>query len=292
MRVVCPACHGHLVVEQEDARCVECERIYPRVEGFLGLIPALTSQHGKQRAYFDAEFAQYGAYEIENWRQSFLDRIFAALELEPELDRYLDIGVGGSGATVIEAARRGVEAWGCDLSPAGVAQASRFAAEQRLAARSEFVLCSAEALPFPEASFSGVSAVALLEHLDDDHVAIAEIARVTKPGGRVWVMVPHAFRYMPPPVWPLYWWHDRRIGHKRHYTSEQLVRRFSAAGFAHLGTEYSAHPVKLAQFALDRLVPSRVDAKIRWWWRLEALDRRAVGRRWGALHLAAIFAKL
>jgi ubiquinone/menaquinone biosynthesis C-methylase UbiE len=291
MNVACPACHGQLVVEQDEAHCAACERVYPRVNGFLGLVPALTSQHGQQRAYFDAEFAQYRTYEIENWRQSFLDRIFAALELEPEQDRYLDIGVGGSGATVIEAARRGVESWGCDLSPAGIAQAARFAAEQGVAERSEFVLCSAEALPFPEESFSGVSAVALLEHLDDDDVAIAEIARVTKPGGRVWVMVPHAFRYMPPPVWPLYWWHDRRIGHKRHYTSEQLIDRFSAAGFTHLRTEYSAHPVKLVQYAVDKLVPSRVEAKLSWWWRLEALDRRASRRRWGALHLAALFTK-
>lgn len=292
MDPVCPACRGALREDDDGAWCLGCGRVFPRVNGFLTLVPALSAQHAHQREYFDAEFSRYDAYEIENWRQSFLNRIFSAVELEPGRDRYLDVGVGGSGATVIEAARKGVEAWGCDLSPAGIAQAHSFAQEQGVAERAQFVLCSAEALPFPDDSFSAVSAVALLEHLDDDNLAVAEIARVTRPGGRVWVMVPHAFRYMPPPVWPLYWWHDRRIGHKRHYTSAQLAQRFAAAGFAQVSTEYSAHPVKLIQYALDKAIPGSPEAKSRRWWRLEALDRRAAGRAWGALHLAALFRKL
>jgi hypothetical protein len=104
-------------------------------------------------------------------------------------------------------------------------------------------------------------------------------------------MVPHAFRYMPPPVWPLYWWHDRRIGHKRHYTAAQLEEAFAAAGLTSVRAEYIAHPVKLVQYALDRVAPLSRATKSRWWWRLESLDRRASGRAWGALHLAALFSR-
>jgi ubiquinone/menaquinone biosynthesis C-methylase UbiE len=290
--LVCPVCRGPLSGRDSVVECVSCGREYPRIRDLVALVPVLTRQHESQREYFDAEFAAYRTYTIENWRQSFIDRIFAALRLEPGDDRYLDVGVGGSGATVIEAARRGVESWGCDLSLGAISQARAFAETERVADRASFVVSSAESLPFPDASFTAVSAVALLEHLEDDGLAVREIARVTRPGARVWVMVPHAFWYMPPPIWPVYWWHDRRLGHKRHYTSAALGRLFSAAGFAHEETAYSAHPVKLLQHLLERVVPALRRSDSESWWRLERLDRRAAHRPWGALHLSALFRRL
>jgi ubiquinone/menaquinone biosynthesis C-methylase UbiE len=250
---------------------------------------ALSEQHRHQREYFDAEFAAYEEYRLENWRRSFIERIFAAVGVLEGAEPYLDVGVGGSGATVIEAGRRGIDAVGCDLSVPGVLVAHRFAVDQGVEDYTQFVVCAAEMLPFPDATFGSASAVALLEHLDDDRPAVMELARVLRPGGRVWLTVPHAFRYMPPPVWPLYWWHDRRIGHKRHYDEERLVRLCGEAGLVHVHTAYSAHPVKILQFAGARLLPRMRDPRSSVWWRLERLDRRAEGRRWGAMHLNAVF---
>lgn len=253
------------------------------------LVAGLSAQHEAQRAYFDAEFGAYEHYTLENWRASFVERIFAALGLPEGGGPYLDVGVGGSGATVIEAARRGVEAVGCDLSVEGVVRARGFAEAEGVAERASFVACAAERLPFPDHSVACASAVAVLEHLDDDGEAVRELARVLRPGGRVWVLVPHAFRYMPPPLWPFYWAHDRRIGHKRHYDERGLRALFEAHGLRHRATEYSAHPVKVVQLLGSLLVRSVREPGSRWWWRLERLDRRAVGRRWGALHVGAVF---
>jgi SAM-dependent methyltransferase len=193
---------------------------------------------------------------------------------------------------VIEAARRGVEAIGCDLAPSGVLAARRFAQQERVDGLSTFVACAAEALPFPDSSVGSASAVAVLEHLDDDRLAVSELTRVLKPGGRVWFTVPHAFRYMPPPVWPLYWWHDRRIGHKRHYDEGSLVRLCREAGLEHVATHFSAHPVKLLQAALAAVVPGLRRRGSRMWWALERLDRRAAGRALGAVHLSAVFRRI
>src|SRR5439155_26472201 len=146
-------------------------------------------QHLNQLEYFDAEFSGYAKYTFENWRLSYIERIFGALDVLDGGVPYLDVGVGGSGATVIEAARRGAEAVGCDLSPEGVLAPRRFAAEEGVQERAGFVVCAAEALPFPDRSFRSASAVAVLEHLDDDGPAVAELARVLEPGGRVWLMV-------------------------------------------------------------------------------------------------------
>jgi ubiquinone/menaquinone biosynthesis C-methylase UbiE/uncharacterized protein YbaR (Trm112 family) len=290
---VCPHCHGSLGDEDGGLRCGGCGSTYPLLDGIPLLLPqALSDQHRFQLQYFEAEFGEYDSYTLENWRLSYIERIFRTTGVLDGFAPYLDVGVGGSGATVIEAARRGVEAIGCDLAPSGVLAARRFAQQERVDGLSTFVACAAEALPFPDSSVGSASAVAVLEHLDDDRAAVAELARVLKPAGRVWFTVPHAFRYMPPPVWPLYWWHDRRIGHKRHYDEARLVSLCEEAGFEHIATHFSAHPVKLVQTALAAVVPRLRRRSSRMWWALERLDRRAAGRALGAVHLSAVFRRI
>jgi SAM-dependent methyltransferase len=287
---VCPRCLAPLSNHDDSVTCTGCGAAYRAVDGVPLLISdQLSEQQQFQLRYFEAEFSEYDSYALENWRLSYIERIFGATGVLEGRAPYLDLGVGGSGATVIEAARRGVPAIGVDLSPSGVLAARGFARREGVDGLADFAVCAAEAVPLPDASVGSASAVALLEHLDDDRAAVAELARVLKPGARVWLMVPHAFRYMPPPVWPLYWWHDRRIGHKRHYDEARLVRLGEEHGLEHVSTSYSAHPVKLLQAAATKLLPSLRQARSRSWWRLEELDRRASSRRWGALHLNAVF---
>jgi SAM-dependent methyltransferase len=290
---VCPRCQGSLEDEDGGLRCGGCGSTYPLLDGIPLLLPQdLSDQHRFQLQYFEAEFGAYDSYTLENWRLSYIERIFGATGVLDGFAPYLDVGVGGSGATVIEAARRGVEAIGCDLAPNGVLAARRFAQQERVDGLSTFVACAAEALPLPDASVGSASAVAVLEHLDDDRAAVTELARVLKPGCRVWFTVPHAFRYMPPPVWPFYWWHDRRIGHKRHYDEERLVSLCRKWGLEHIATHFSAHPVKLLQAALAVVIPGLRRRSSRTWWALERLDRRAAGRALGAVHLSAVFRRM
>lgn len=101
--------------------------------------------------------------------------------------------------------------------------------------------------------------------------------------------MPLAYRYMLPPLWPLYAWHDRRVGHRPHYDESGLVRVFERAGFRHVATTYTGHAVKIVQFALDRLLPLPKTRSDRLWWSLERLDLRAVRRAYGALLLNAVF---
>lgn len=287
---VCPRCRDPLAAESEQLRCDGCGAIFPEADGLPLLLPEeLSKQQQFQLRYFEAEFGAYEAYALENWRLSYIERIFGATGVLEGQTPYLDVGVGGSGATVIEAARHGVEAIGCDLSPSGVFAARNFARTEEVGDLATFVVCAAEALPLANATVGAASAVAVLEHLDDDDAAVSELARVLKPGGRVWLTVPHAFRYMPPPIWPIYWWHDRRIGHKRHYDETSLKKLCAAAGLEHVATHFSAHPIKLLQAAAAALVPSLRRTRSRLWWALERLDRRASHRALGAVHLSAVF---
>src|SRR5262249_48701886 len=147
-----------------------------------------------QQAYFDSEFGRYERYSLESWRVAYLERLRSAGVLEASGAPLVDVGVGGSGYTVIEAARGGGEALGCDLSLGGLRAARRFAEIEGVADRTSWVCCSAEQLPIASGSAGSALAIAVLEHVPDDIAALRELARILQPGGRLWVTVPHALR--------------------------------------------------------------------------------------------------
>src|SRR4051794_36558645 len=138
MDIQCPVDGGSLVRSEDVLTCSSCGTAYQVVDDVPLLVPpTLTAQHEHQREYFDSEFAGFDEYRVDDWRKSFNDRMFSALRIGGN-GAYLDVGVGGSGATVIEAARAGTEAAGCDLSVEGVLRAARFAEEQGLGEHTTF----------------------------------------------------------------------------------------------------------------------------------------------------------
>jgi SAM-dependent methyltransferase len=85
-------------------------------------------------------------------------------------------------------------------------------------------------LPFAEGSFDVVTALDVLEHLDDDSGGLRELRRVLKPGGRVFIFAP-AHRWL----WSL---QDDVSHHKRRYTARTLRQVVQDAG---LGIERQSY---------------------------------------------------
>ena len=77
-------------------------------------------------------------------------------------------------------------------------------------------------LPFAAERFDVVTALDVLEHLDDDAGALREFGRVLKPGGRVFVFAP-AHRWL----WSL---QDEVSHHRRRYVARTLRDAVSKAG--------------------------------------------------------------
>jgi len=107
------------------------------------------------------------------WRRFLVSR----LPVGPE-DTVVDVACG-TGAVALELVRRtGCSVVGVDQSPEMLAEARRRLADHRI----EFVQAAAQALPFEDSSFDGLTAAYLLRYLDDLPAGLAELARVLRPG--------------------------------------------------------------------------------------------------------------
>jgi demethylmenaquinone methyltransferase/2-methoxy-6-polyprenyl-1,4-benzoquinol methylase len=107
------------------------------------------------------------------WRSFLVERV----EAEPH-QRILDVATG-TGAVANELRRRfGCTVVGLDQSPEMLAEARR-----RLGEGIELVTGTAEALPFPDAAFDGLSFTYLLRYVEDPEATLRELARVVRPGG-------------------------------------------------------------------------------------------------------------
>jgi SAM-dependent methyltransferase len=77
---------------------------------------------------------------------------------------------------------------GVDASQALIAQATARTASLGLPLR--FQVDDAQALSFPDNSFGGARAERVLQHLEDPALAVRELVRVVRPGGRIAVLEP------------------------------------------------------------------------------------------------------
>ncbi|AKU18402.1 methyltransferase domain-containing protein [Luteipulveratus mongoliensis] len=117
-------------------------------------------------------------------------RAWALDALSPaEGERAVDVGSGTGSEVLALAARLGPTGEAIGVEPnAGL----RDLAEQRAAEAAEpnvrFVEGDAYALPFEDASVDVVRCERVLQHLEAPERAVAEVARVLKPGGRVCII--------------------------------------------------------------------------------------------------------
>ena len=86
-----------------------------------------------------------------------------------------------------------------------------------------YVVADAMHLPFKAGVFSHAVSSEVLEHLEDDHKALKELARVMKLSGRLIVTFPHRRKYFTND--------DRYVKHFRRYELSEMEYRLKTAGF-------------------------------------------------------------
>jgi len=83
-------------------------------------------------------------------------------------------------------------------------------------------------LPYRDGTFDFISALDVLEHIENDESAVSEISRILKKKGIVVITVPHRMKY--------YTTQDRIIGHYRRYEINQILTIFNKFNLRNLRT--------------------------------------------------------
>lgn len=125
----------------------------------------------------------------------------------------LDIGCG-AGNMIHHLSRYGrVKGIEVDARPVAMARARGYDVRQADATRG---------IPYLDASFDLVTALDVIEHVDEDAAMLREMARVLRPGGLLAITTP-AFQWL--------WSHNDVLnGHKHRYTPAELRQRVQGAG--------------------------------------------------------------
>jgi SAM-dependent methyltransferase len=127
------------------------------------------------------------------------------------------------------ASARGALAYGVDISEPTLLQARQAFAGTRLRS----AVSDVRALPFRDRSFDAIYSMGTIEHFDETELAVAEMARVLKPGGRAIIGVPNRH---DPFLRPLLATLMQAVGlyaygYEKSYSRRSLRRMLEQAGF-------------------------------------------------------------
>jgi SAM-dependent methyltransferase len=124
-------------------------------------------------------------------------------------------------ARLVHRAEIGMTLIGIDSDPSGALRRLRAERSQPLPTGVDFVWGRIESTPLRAASCDAALALDVIEHVDDDAAALAEAARVVRPGGFVLATVP---------ALPSLWGNQDVVSHhKRRYTRRSLADAFARA---------------------------------------------------------------
>jgi SAM-dependent methyltransferase len=196
LEVVCPGCHGSLLLTAEQMNCVRCGAHYPLMHGFADLIVG---------DYYDDDTAECAVLNEETTNRDTSDRYWIPLfqKLWPEghaSRRILSLGCG-VGADVERLVECGFDAYGLDNGKRTAVWAARRRFPERL------FRANGKHMPFEDATFDAIFCGCVFPHVGvvgttfdttDDCEAqrtelAAEMARVLRPGGRIIVCNPNRF---------------------------------------------------------------------------------------------------
>lgn len=130
---------------------------------------------------FKSLLARFSGFHHNFRRVEECSTLLSWLDPKPG-EKILDVGCG-DGFYTEKIARKGAEVTGIDIRKKALIRARNRALSQKL----HFLEMNAEELDFPENYFDKVISFCVIEHLQDDEKTLRQIARLLKPGGRLFI---------------------------------------------------------------------------------------------------------
>jgi arsenite methyltransferase len=167
-------------------------------KGYLDLLGSESENVEKNTGPIQAAWASPIGSMLYDNAQAFSRRLIAAMQHPadwldiPPGGTVLDVGSGPGTVTASLARAAGKDglALGVDISEAMLARAVRNEAGPHVG----FIKADAQRLPLRDDTVDAVVSMAVLQLVPDPSAALAEMARVLRPGGRLAIMVPTAGR--------------------------------------------------------------------------------------------------
>ena len=211
----CPVCSSRH--NARDWTCPNCGAFPESVDGVL----TFGVGQGTATLVHDAEYLRERLVDAEQWHFWFQARrrlvLWAIERFFAGSSSLLDIGCGtGFILEGIRARHPGMALAGCDVS-----RDALMLTRERMPDAFVFQALAAR-LPF-EREFDVVTALDVLEHIDDDREALTAVLRAVRPGGGVVLTVPQ-HRWLWSAV-------DDFSCHRRRYTRADLVEKIRTSGF-------------------------------------------------------------
>ncbi len=199
----------------------------------------------KDKEKFNYYFSNMKYYAItaasEDYKHAWLDK-----HCTSRSTKILDFACG-NGENGIYAATCGADCTGVDISPEGVDNANRNAKKFGVEERCRFVVMDGEHMTFADNTFDFAVEYGALHHVDLD-VALAELARVLKPGAQM--MCVEALRHNP-----LIHWYRKRTPHLR--TEWEVDHILGVESLEVMRKHFSKVEVRFFHLAALALVPLR-----------------------------------
>ncbi|MEN9936422.1 MAG: hypothetical protein RLZZ387_3001 [Chloroflexota bacterium] len=177
--------------------------------------------------------------------------------------RLLEIGCGVGITPCYAAQTRGCRVAAVDLSERMIGWARRRVLRLNLADRITFTTADAQHLPFPDHSFDAVICESVLAFVPDQHRALAEYARVTRPGGYVG-LAEGAWLAPPPPELEAYL--ARAMGGAHFLSPDDWATLLQSSGLAVISAEpHRVRPREQWRGEVSRLDRSDLPDYVRAW---------------------------
>lgn len=174
---------------------------------------SMTDSQREIKNWFDHTYRKWGFMYL---RPEPAYHIFPTILESQKGHKHLDVACG-LGLLVNSMIKKGVKAYGVDLSEEAVKGASKYCPD------AEIQQANAENLPFDDQTFDSISCIGSLERMLDRKKVLAEQYRVLKKDGKVCLMVRNSEHF----VWK-YLWKPLRIQNTKGHQDAMNLTEWSA----------------------------------------------------------------
>lgn len=179
--------------------------------------------------------------------EAVIQHAMAALDLRPG-EVLVDFGCGdGYFLTTLAQRVDGLKCYGFDIV--------RYPAWSSIP---DVHFTSLESLPIPlaDSSVDKVFCSQVIEHVSDAQALAAELARILKPNGRLWIATPNSYSKMHPLFHSL----QRRIdlieGHVRHFSADDFMSMFQPYGCEVMHVRYDLFLALWIYYSISYYLPA------------------------------------